>query len=442
MEEEIVIRKEKYHENLPVWPEVEVFDKTIDGLVPATRIETWRDFESVVSILRDGFDGDEFVFRGHAHYRWFLEPTLDRFADRAITPTLAEAQLQNFRRAIRGRIPDRSLLESEAIADDPQSLELWAIGQHHGLATPLLDWSRSPYVSLFFAFENPDDESWVDDKGNPTNHSRAIYFLNREFIADAAPSYDEKYLQIVEPAKDDHGRLVNQAGLFTFAQYGETLESSLLKALADSKVDIDDPSKVAKYICKIHIPNSPEARRECLRQLRHMNIHHASLFPDLIGSSLYCNEMAREYVVKKSSRKAPPKLGVTEREDFWQGHTLPVDDKGLKPLADALLVSDAARDASRPEDLVRIARMAVDFINSDSGVDWYARESELARLRTVVRRRLGKIDFDEDSITDAAAALVAKAAEMSSDLAKSEQHEEEPPKAKKKSNPKKRKKSK
>ena len=73
-----------------------------------------------------------------------------------------EDLLAQFRLAMRGRGLDCSKLDDE---------ELWAFGQHHGLRTPLIDWTKSPYVALFFAFDEPD----VEGVENP---SRAVFCLN------------------------------------------------------------------------------------------------------------------------------------------------------------------------------------------------------------------------------------------------------------------------
>ncbi len=404
--------KKKHFEKLPAWPEADVIDQTVDGLVPAARIDTWEHFNHVVGAFRSDDGGEEFMFRGQHHYKWFLEPTLDRMAAGAISTELAARQLRYFRLSIRGRVADNSLLKASEDLDDPQAMELWAVGQHHGLATPLLDWTRSPYVALFFAFVDEDHPDWTEN-GNRENSSRAVYILNKSFLEDLENPVDNKYPRVVEPSKDDHGRLVNQAGLFSIAPYGETLESSLLRALVDSKVDVDDPAVASKYLCKLHIPNSRKIRRECLRHLRKMNIHHASLFPDVIGAASYCNELAREYVVKQRVSRSGE--GVRRKTDipYWEAHTLPDDAEGLKPLIDSLLVNDQVKKSAKLNELTNIARSVVEFINTKAGVDWYSRESELARLRTFVRRRLGRINFEEDSIAEAAVSIASKVATLS-----------------------------
>lgn len=410
MEELFVERSLKHFENLPVWPKFDVFDKNIDGDVPSSRVDSWEQMHNIIRRYRADDGGDEYVFRGHHNFRWFLSPTLERLSGGGIEQDLAKKQLKTFRLSIRGRISDNSVLKDK-------EEELWAMGQHHGLDTPLLDWSLAPFVALFFAFIDIDPPSWNDKNGDPTNHSRCIFVLNKTFIEELEiPENPDanKYPRIIEPSKDDHGRLVNQAGLFTMAPYGETLESSLFRALVDSKIDVTDPDIVAKYICKIHIPNDETVRNDCLRQLRKMNIHHASLFPDVIGASLYCNELTREFFHRRERAvelAEDAKIVVTvppvESPEILLGA-----DKALKSLIDSLMVTDAAKKSVKLKDLKNIAGFVLSYANDDAGVDWEERESMKARLRTRVRRHLSKIHFDEDSIEAAANAIVETAAQL------------------------------
>lgn len=261
----------------------EVLSDEFSGRIPATKIESWKDF---VELLESPFFdalGTEWVFRGHRRFDWSMTPTLGRLTDDGIvTEKLANQQLNLFRKAIRGRTTDHSLLE-DGVDDD----ELWSIGQHHGLMTPLLDWTYSPYVALFFAFSK---ENRKDEKENPY---RAVYALNKTFVSDDEICPD---IRVFEPRKDDHGRLVSQAGLFTFSPFDSTIENKLAEVLWSEEFPIDglkdadeseEASILARYICKIYIKN--EGQKECLRHLRRMNVHHASLFPDLIGAADYCN---------------------------------------------------------------------------------------------------------------------------------------------------------
>lgn len=164
----------------------------------------------------------------------------------------------------------------------------------------------------------------MDDKG--AEDSCAIFCLNKIKIEEypdepkkeinensgdkqeniRLESYAKEIKDIfVNPNNSENERLISQNGLFTFSPSGDKgLETKVLGMLSKyfysdicssdcplGNIDINEPNEVKEYIFKINISIKDDDRSECMRALRRMNIHHATLFPDLMGSSLYCNEL-------------------------------------------------------------------------------------------------------------------------------------------------------
>lgn len=384
-----------YFSQIPLWSadgqtkRFEVMADELSGRIPVTRLESWRDFTQLLESPFFNRHGVQLVFRGHRRHDWGLMPTLGRVTTNGIiTEVLAEDQLDRFRRAVRGRLSDTALV------DEPD--ELWSVGQHHGLMTPMLDWTYSPYVALFFAFHKEDDK---DEKDNPY---RAVYVLNKSFLAEYEA---ETNIRVFEPRKDHHGRLVNQAGLFTFSPFDATLENKLTDVLADEDGFTDEelraaseeeqPEILARYICKIYIKN--EERDACVRHLRRMNVHHASLFPDLIGASDYCNiltaeaeqaaEIARQ--AAKAAASAPPPA-VEPQEAAVEA---PVAAAGSLQSIEDVLRAPAEAQQVEPGRIPLIAQELAKVIASNKVVDWDKREAVQAQMRTAIRVLLRKYGY-------------------------------------------------
>ena len=385
-----------YWEKIPLWnserseQSFEITADNISGRIPVTRLEHWRDFSSLLESPFFNRVDEQSIFRGHRRFDWEMTPTLARVTENGIvTEEIAKQQLDLFRKAIRGRIADHSLLDDE---NEREHDELWSIGQHHGLMTPLLDWTYSPYVALFFAFAKEDQ---TDEKDNPY---RAVYILNKSFISDDELCSD---IRVFEPKKDDHGRLVSQAGLFTFSPYDATIENKLTEVLTDEDFPDDElktaaegeqPGILAKYICKVYIKN--EEQQDCLKHLRRMNVHHASLFPDLIGAADYCNIFMAEIERDKALQQRqvePIRETVTEEPAQPAQPDLPLSHNAGSILE--LLKSTPESQEVEPSRIQLIADELNKYLSKSMVVDWQARDTVQAEMKNATRVLLRKYGY-------------------------------------------------
>ena len=243
-------------------------------------LESWTEF---FELTRTDFaTAPAYVYRGQADYKWPLRSSIDRheerfprrknltgnipsFFDRP--PLKHDEQLKAFRCAIRGR--------SERATASMQDDECWALGQHYGLATPLLDWTRSPFAALFFAFE---EETIVVDNKIVKPDNRGVYVLSTSTIETYKG--DDK-VKLVSPDSDYNYRLIGQAGLFLKMPRRTDLESYVKEHFARQEL--------GATLVKVKIPNKD--RNDCLISLSKMNLNHMTVYPDIEGAAKYVNSL-------------------------------------------------------------------------------------------------------------------------------------------------------
>ncbi|MHC4144459.1 MAG: FRG domain-containing protein [Planctomycetota bacterium] len=254
------------------------------------RLSSWDEFHNVTGQLLDLGDC---IWRGQIN-DWPLISKFDRVIKSNRDDTLRDHR-EAFIRAIQGRRGN-----NPPNLDEPE--EIWALGQHYGLATPLLDWTESPFVAAYFAFQEKsvrkitnaaicgrilageDREAVLKDVP-----PRFVYGLSKDIIrwGPAEPEGGEPhhhFIRWVESSSHENPRLLNQRGLFT-----EPLSADIEIEKIVGLCYAEDKDKGLSRIIFVKI-EIPEVEREaCLRNLNRMNINHATLFPDLTGAAEYCN---------------------------------------------------------------------------------------------------------------------------------------------------------
>jgi hypothetical protein len=114
------------------------------------------------------YDSD-LIWRGQADSKWEIVSSIKRQKNDV------HKHLVNFKNAISGMTATTFKIENGEENAERERLKLWALGQHFGLITPLIDWTQFPFIAVFFAF-------CEETSTNYPQEYRAIYALNMNLV--------------------------------------------------------------------------------------------------------------------------------------------------------------------------------------------------------------------------------------------------------------------
>lgn len=195
------------------------------------------------------------LFRGQSDASWDLEPAINRVEITKWNDEFEQAIFETFKNMARPHL----------LIQPKNKWEWLAVARHHGLPTRLLDWTSNPLVALFFAVELPNDSkdcavwcySHPDIRVN-TKQQRSPFEIKRIEL------YNPPHIAL---------RITAQSGIFTAHP-----------CHFDIQTDGASPEWKGDLIKQV-IPN--KERWVIRRDLERIDIHRATLFPDLDGIAAY-----------------------------------------------------------------------------------------------------------------------------------------------------------
>lgn len=197
-----------------------------------TATELWEALGATKKLAEGNCD---FIYRGQANSEWPLLPSIYRESTINRLKGVTGNEIENHWQVIKElyllkgfvencdqiglsiandsiefrkkhlEIQDKYTLEPDLWPDE-KLFELMALAQHHGVPTRLLDWSRQPYIAIYFAMSSA--LSRIVDKQWKAHDKLAIWALNINQISH----YNVKVISVPGSISP---HVASQSGLFT-----------------------------------------------------------------------------------------------------------------------------------------------------------------------------------------------------------------------------------
>lgn len=252
------------------------------------RLRSWRRFEETLNQLKHDFgiyrqdleDGKTFqrevgtLFRGQADHSWNLKTTLERrtiiehdvktYLDIAVRMV---SELESYTDK-QWNIPPWPALEneikerSEAFSVHLPAYDYLVYLRHHGYPSPLLDWTASPHIALYFAYLHAEKADV------------AVYcYIERPNLIKGGVG-GEPMITLKGPYVSTHRRHFAQKAWYTLATHWDYSKETHIFCPHERVFDKGDISQDA--LIKIVLPQKD--RLQVLRHLDNYNINHFTLF--------------------------------------------------------------------------------------------------------------------------------------------------------------------
>jgi len=197
----------------------------------------WNNFKNILN----NFDNQQFIFRGQANKKWPLKTSFQREKEKNKEYELVKA------------VKDFDRKHSYQFKDKKDIYEWLRYGQHYGLSTPYLDFSKLPYVSMFFACssESDKDGNFFILNIDKFLEEFVIYFLNLEkvksIINKSENFYVKEYIDDIKIINNLKEKLKNNKSIIkAFIESIEELEIGKKQRIKNEKHEIPKNIEISR----------------------------------------------------------------------------------------------------------------------------------------------------------------------------------------------------